>query len=75
MTNSERREEDLVNYTRKANPDVTVRAVFTLSDDRKCAMAIGRLMVHLHDRKLLSDDDIDNLLLEAAGKQLYMNED
>jgi hypothetical protein len=71
MTDKDRREEDLINLTRKGAPDVATRVLYTLTDDRKIARAIARLVTLLHEKGNLSGVEIDDMLLEAAGRPAF----
>jgi hypothetical protein len=64
------REEDLVNLTHKG-VELPRRVYLTLTDERKITRAVARLVTHLHERGILSEVEIDDMLLEAAGKRPY----
>jgi hypothetical protein len=50
---------------------VATRVLYTLTDDRKIARAIARLVTLLHEKGNLSGVEIDDMLLEAAGRPAF----
>ena len=65
------REEDLQNLTHKGAPNLTTRVFRTLATERQIVKAIALVVNHLHKKNLLTDNEIDDLLLEAAGPPNY----
>jgi hypothetical protein len=70
MTDNRDKEEDLRNLTYKGLE--TAQRVFkTLTDEAKIAKFMGLLVKHLQQKELLSEKDLDALLLEAVGPRPY----
>ena len=65
------REEDLRERTYKSDPDLIRRVYRTLADERKSAKAFAFLVKHLHEKGVLSEDDLDAMLLDAIGPRTY----
>jgi len=66
------REEYLNKYTNKDEDlDVEQRVYYTLTDNKplqphRVAKALSLLVKHLHDRQMLNDKEVDDLLLDVA---------
>ena len=66
------REEYLNKFTNKdENFELEMRVFYTLTENKplqahRVAKALSLLIKHLHDKKLLNDKEIDDLLLDAV---------
>jgi hypothetical protein len=60
------RDEVLRNSTHKGDENLARRVFYTLENEKQTAKAVGLLVKHLHARKLISDEEIDEMLLEVV---------
>jgi hypothetical protein len=66
------REEDLRERTYKGGTfDLSNRVSHTLTNERMREKAFAWLVNYLHEKKIISTDDIDTMLLDAVGPRTY----
>lgn len=64
-------EDDLRELTNKGGLDLKRRVFITLTDDQKVTKSIAWLVNHLHERGILSIDDVDQMLLDGVGPRTF----